>query len=449
VTRGALTVRALAGAVVGFAGSLAARSLLGHDAPFEPLIAIALGAAFTGIFGEWVTSVGGGLLWGVALALFAWLLLPSTREAPQVAFAGLVACVTCFGVPLGIATGLLKLRDAPPISIPRGLTSGALAGLLGGWAFSKWMEQVNFFPLIAGIVNSHSSMVGIALHYAIAVTIGVSFGLLFQREIRGLGSSLGWGAAYGTLWWFIGPLTLLPLLTHAPLDWSYDKGASIFGSLVGHIIYGLILGTFYAAIDRFWVRVFYESDPINREPEGPGLQTIHALQWGFAGGAAGALGAELVRATSAMMVLHEHPLVSAGGWLAGIFAGAAVGAAYGFLFAYEAPNVPASLAWGLVFGTVCWFAGPLTVVPIAHGLPFRWTTQASAAALPDLVGDLLYGLITAVVYLAFERRHYRRLAIDRRYAARLARRRRPAGTSAPAVWFFFVGCAVTLPLLFG
>ncbi|MCA1675086.1 MAG: NAD(P)/FAD-dependent oxidoreductase, partial [Actinobacteria bacterium] len=49
----------------------------------------------------------------------------------------------------------------------------------------------DFFPLIASLVNSDSPTVGMMIHYAIAVFIGASFGALFQRDVRGFGSSLG------------------------------------------------------------------------------------------------------------------------------------------------------------------------------------------------------------------------------------------------------------------
>ena len=110
----------------------------------------------------------------------------------------------------------------------------------------------------------------------IAVIIGATFGLLFQRNVRGYGSSLGWGLAYGIFWWFLGPLTLKPLLLrHAP-DWSLVRAQELFGSLVGHIVYGLIVGVIYAALDRLWVAFFIDSDPINRQPEGPGCGAARA-----------------------------------------------------------------------------------------------------------------------------------------------------------------------------
>jgi hypothetical protein len=64
-------------------------------------------------------------------------------------------------------------------NLARALFVGGGAGIVGGWAFGKWMEQVNFFPLIAGLVDSTSRMVGISLHFTFAVIIGATFGLLF------------------------------------------------------------------------------------------------------------------------------------------------------------------------------------------------------------------------------------------------------------------------------
>jgi hypothetical protein len=82
------------------------------------------------------------------------------------------------------------------------------------------------------------------------------------------------------MWWFLGPLTLLPLLGGQGIDWSYLNATNLFGALVGHILYGLIVGLVYAFLDRLWVRFFSESDPINREAEGPGVRAWNSLKWG-------------------------------------------------------------------------------------------------------------------------------------------------------------------------
>ena len=290
------------------------------------------------------------------------------------------------------------------------------------------------------------------LHFTIAVIIGASFGVLFQRDVRGFGSCLGWGLGYGIFWWFLGPLTLLPILQGSTPDWSYERGAALFGSLVGHIIYGLLLGLVYATLDRLWLGFFYHSDPINREVEGPGTRTLHSLGWGAAASLAGGLLFSLVMVATgflpqvANLVGGSSPAL---GFVVHMGISTLIGMSYGVLFGYEARDFGSSIAWGMLYGLAWWFVGYLTLLPILLGGPFVWTTEAAAAGLPSLVGHLIYGIATACVVLLLERRHADWLRLDPRIAAREARRQRPIGTPAPALWLFAVGLGVMLPVMLG
>jgi uncharacterized membrane protein YagU involved in acid resistance len=276
--------------------------------------------------------------------------------------------------------------------------------------------------------------------------------VLFQRDVRGLGSCLGWGLAYGIFWWFLGPLTLMPLLQGTSPNWSYEQGSDLFGSLVGHVIYGLLVGLVYAALDRLWVGFFYDTDPINREVEGPGTRTLHSLGWGAAASLAGGLLFSLVMVATgflpqvASLVGGSSPAL---GFVVHMGISALVGMSYGVLFGYEAPDFGSSVAWGLVYGLVWWFLGPLTLMPILLGGQFTWTTEAAAVALPSLIGHLIYGAATACTFLLLERRHADWLRLDPRIAAREERRQRPVGTPAPALWLFVLGLGVMLPIMLG
>jgi len=435
---------------------------------------VALGGLYGLIFALLVArravSPGAGLLWGLGYALLLWLAGPAglfpllDGGAPAMGMLGtarahfpdLAAYLLCFGLPLGVTLGIFGSLRRPPgqarFSLPRALVVGGAAGVVGGWAFGKWMAQVNFFPLIAGLVGSSSVMVGMTLHFTIAVIIGASFGVLFQRDVRGFGSCLGWGLGYGIFWWFLGPLTLLPILQGGTPDWSYERGAALFGSLVGHIIYGLLLGLVYATLDRLWLGFFYHSDPINREVEGPGTRTLHSLGWGAAASLAGGLLFSLVMVATgflpqvANLVGGSSPAL---GFVVHMGISTLIGMSYGVLFGYEAPDFGSSIAWGMLYGLAWWFVGYLTLLPILLGGPFVWTTEAAAAGLPSLVGHLIYGIATACVVLLLERRHVDWLRLDPRIAAREARRQRPIGTPAPALWLFAVGLGVMLPVMLG
>ncbi len=415
-------------------------------------------------------SPGAGLLWGLGYALLLWLAGPAglfplvdggasamgMLDTTRVHFPELVAYLLCFGLPLGVTLGILGGLRPPSgqarFSLPRALVVGGLAGIVGGWAFGKWMAQVDFFPLIASLVDSNSAMVGMTLHFGIAVVIGASFGMLFQRDVRGLGSCLGWGLAYGILWWFLGPLTLLPILRGSQPDWSYQQGAALFGSLVGHVIYGLLLGLVYAALYRLWVGFFYDSDPINREVEGPGTRTLHSVGWGAAASLAGGLLFSVVMVSTgvlpqiANLVGGSSPVL---GFVVHMGISTLIGMSYGVLFGYEASDLGSGIAWGMLYGLVWWFVGNLTLLPILLGRPFVWTTEAAAAGLPSLVGHLIYGAATACAFLLLQRRHADWLRLDPRIAAREARRQRPIGTPAPALWLFVLGLGVMLPVMLG
>jgi len=441
------------------------------------LASLVTGVALGGLYGllfallvaRRAVSPGAGLLWGLGYALLLWLVGPAglfpllegaramgMLDTARAHFPELVAYLLLFGLPLGLTLGILgglhPLPGQTRFSLPRALVVGGAAGIVGGWAFGKWMAQVNFFPLIAGLVNSDSLMVGMTLHFVIAVVLGATFGMLFQRDVRGLGSCLGWGLAYGIFWWFLGPLTLLPILQGNPPDWSYHQGSALFGSLVGHVIYGLLLGLVYAALDRLWVGFFYSSDPINREVEGPGTRTLRSLGWGAVASLVGGLLFSLVMvATGALtqianLVGGSSPVL---GFAVHMGISTLIGMSYGVLFAYEAPDFGSGIAWGLLYGLTWWFVGHLTLLPVLLGGPFVWTTEAAAAGLPSLIGHLIYGAATACAFLLLERRHTGWLRLDPRIAAREARRQRPVGTPAPALWIFVLGLGVMLPVMLG
>jgi uncharacterized membrane protein YagU involved in acid resistance len=427
------------------------------------------GLLFGLLAGRRASGPGAGLLWGLAFFLLLWLAGPATlfpiitRAADfcscgtaRAHFPELVAYLVCFGLPLGLAVALVGARPtgaaSPPFSLPRAIVGGGVAGVVGGWAFGQWMAAVNFYPLVAGLVRSDSPQVGMALHFLIAVIIGVSFGLLFQPDVRSLGSSMGWGLGYGVFWWFLGPLTLLPLLQGQPLDWSYEHGSDLFGSLVGHIVYGLLVGLVYAVTDRLWVGFFYEADPIHREAEGPGVRLLHSLAWGAGASLVGGVLFGLLLTYSGglpRVVRFAGGASPATVFLIHLLVSALIGMSYGVLFRREAPTWESSVGWGLLYGLLWWYLGPLTLLPIVLGERCTWTTADADAALPWLIGHLLFGAVTALVFFRLERRHMEWLALDPRLAVREARRSRPSGTAAPALVVFALVLGVLLPIVLG
>jgi hypothetical protein len=263
---------------------------------------------------------------------------------------------------------------------------------------------------------------------------------------------MGWGLGFTVFCWFAGPLTFFPLAERMPLNWSMDAAVQLFGPLVGYILYGLILGVVYATFDRAWVRLFIESDPLNREPDGPGFRLFRSLQWGALAGFAGGL-------VSSPFMFAAHvlsnvagvatQLSSVTGLLVHLLVSTLIGMSYGILFRDEASNLAMAGAWGWVFGLIWWYVGPLTLLPLILTGEIDWRITAASALLPSLLGHLIYGACTASLFYILERAHTRKQMFDSRMSARELRRLRPVGTPAPALWFFAMGMGVMLPLLLG
>jgi uncharacterized membrane protein YagU involved in acid resistance len=131
----------------------------------------------------------------------------------------------------------------------RALGYGALAGLVGGLVFTVVMVLVDALPVVARMVGAQGAISGLVVHLVIAQIIGVSYAVLFRHRSFDLASGIGWGVCYGFLWWVLGNLTLLPLLTGGSLAWNAAGIAAGFPSLVGHLGYGAALGMVYFRLE--------------------------------------------------------------------------------------------------------------------------------------------------------------------------------------------------------
>jgi hypothetical protein len=461
---------ALTGAIVGAVGGVLAGAALGTSIVQGSAVGALFGLTFGLFFARRATSPGAGLIWGLSFAFLAWVTIPAgvlalfsgagrsgtmLRDARD-NFPQLVAALLCLGLPVGVALGIRGSRfagaDQPEFRWGRAATAGGLSGTFSGLIFSRWMYAGNFFPLLSGFGDMNSRSAEVIFHFAVALLIGATFGLLFQRDIRSYGSSMGWGLGYAILWWFLGQLTILPLLAGARLDWSADRGNQLFGSLVGHIVYGVILGVVYASLDRLWVRLFIQSDPLNREREGPGFRVLRSLQWGFMAGFVGALvSSPVLLATNVFSKIAGlgtgiSPLL---GFLLYLLIGAMLGMSYGLLFRNESPSLGLGASWGWLFGMIWWYLGPMTLLPLMLTGECDWSAEAASMLLPSLLGHLVYGEVTALVFLLLESRYTRWLLLDPKATARELRRSRPLGTPAPALWLFALGLGVLLPILLG
>ena len=235
------------GLIAGLAGGLLGKAALGSWTARDVVVAALFGLLFGLFFSKRATTPGAGLIWGLGAAFLVWIAFPAGMRPPvssfgaagamlgdaQQHFPDLVAFIVCLGMPVGITLGirgaLTRKGNQAPFSWGRAIVVGGFAGLLGGMIFGQWMSAGDFFPLLAGLSRNYSHNVMVLVHFCIAMVIGATFGLLFQRDVRGFGSSMGWGLGFGIFAWFFGPMTRLPLIGRTALDWSADQGADLPG----------------------------------------------------------------------------------------------------------------------------------------------------------------------------------------------------------------------------
>ncbi len=133
----------------------------------------------------------------------------------------------------------------------RELKWGAYGGLAGGLIFGVMMGMMGMLPMIGSMVGQPTAAAGFAVHMANSVIIGVGFAIVLGRFVSGTSSGVGIGLAYGGVWWILGPLTLMPLLMGMGfgVNWNVAAAAAMLPSLVGHLMYGGVLGLVYT-----WLR---------------------------------------------------------------------------------------------------------------------------------------------------------------------------------------------------
>lgn len=427
----------------------------------------AFGLVFALVLQRRATSPGAGLIWGLGGGYMLWMILPALGVVVQTRvyltgamlgesrsrFPELVGCILCIGAPVGVCLGvlgMLRCRARAAFHWGRAVVAGGAAGIIAALIFSGWMYAGDFYPLISGYGTLGSHLGTIFFHFSVACLIGCTFGIFFQADVRNLGSAMGWGVAYAMFWWFLAQLTLFPIAAGLHVDWSLDRASELFGPLVGHILFGVVLGIVYSAVDVVWRRLFIDADPLNRTRQGPGVNLLLSLGWGAVAGFSGGLAALPLMMPAGMTGLQpglDSGLSMIAGSLLHLFVSTLVGASYGVLFRGETSNVVFGSLWGLLFGLICWYAGPLTLLPLLRTGACDWRPEAAAALYPSLVGHLLFGLVAANVFLAFERRYTRWLLADPRFAAFESRRTRPVATPAPALCALVISLGVLLPLL--
>ena len=272
--------------------------------------------------------------------------------------------------------------------ITKGVVPGAIGGLAGGAVFGAAMLDLGVLSSVASLVRVESQALGFTIHMAIAATVGVSLGLLMRHQGPAVGESILWGMVYGTLWWFIGSLTLHPLFLGEEMGWTAPMAQAALPSLLGHVLYGATA----ALVIALW-RVRPSVRPVRMTPE--------AL---VQGGVSGLTAAWII---GAVLAAQGHLALFAAGvagdsrvlvWLMTLLIGLLAGVGFSLLYPGSADGAGPGIVRGTMYGFLWWVAVPLSLLPAVEGGGLPWQADHLRETFPTLPGYILFGGLLALLH---------------------------------------------------
>lgn len=272
---------------------------------------------------------------------------------------------------------------------------GALSGLVGGIAFGAAMVELGVLPSVASLVRADSPLVGFIVHMSIAAVVGAGLGILLRGRWAA-GDVLFWGVAYAALFWFLGPITLQPLILGRLPAWDVAAAQAGFPSLVGHVIWGATAG-----IALVVIKARGSLAAATEEPDGEAIVTprggvvVRGLVAGFLGFGVVALlpaGGERMLSPWGTGVAG-----STGTWgPVGIALLSAV--LYAVLHPRSTSTAGAAVVRGAGFGFLVWVIGGLTLLPVLRGEGLNWSLTDARSTFSALPSTILYGAAMALGY---------------------------------------------------
>lgn len=130
--------------------------------------------------------------------------------------------------------------------------AGVVGGILGSVAFGAMMAAMAPEMLevtIPSMYGLEGGLAGWIVHVSHGAVLGVVFAALLAglgRPHLGVGLGAGAGVGYGVVVWAALAVVVMPVWLGMP---EMVPNVDV-GSLVGHVVYGLLLGVVYAGLTR-------------------------------------------------------------------------------------------------------------------------------------------------------------------------------------------------------
>ena len=272
------------------------------------------------------------------------------------------------------------------------LVPGSLAGLVGGLAFGAAMIELGVLPSVASLVRTDSPVIGFGVHMSIAAIVGIGLAILLRGRWSA-GDVLFWGVAYGAFFWFVGPITVMPLILGRLPAWDVAAAQAAYPSLIGHVIWGATAGIALVVIKA---RKVVADSSTGSDPAPPTVRLRGVVLRGLVAGLVGFGAIGLLPAGAERMLSPWGAADPAGiGPLAIALLGASL---YAVLHPGSTSTAGAAAVRGAGFGFILWVIGGLTLLPILRGEGLNWSISDARSTFPALPGTILFGAATALVY---------------------------------------------------
>jgi uncharacterized membrane protein YagU involved in acid resistance len=150
-----------------------------------------------------------------------------------------------------------------------------------------------------------------------------------------------------------------------------------------------------ADVSRSQAAGVVDTNPVRRVLAGAVSSLIGGLAFGIMMGTMGMLPmvASLVGSDNAVIGFIVHMVISA-----------IIGAGFGLVFGAKALDFGSGALWGAIYGVIWWILGPLLIMPSMMGMGPQFGMAFAPPNLMSLVGHLVYGVATGLVYPFIVRR---------------------------------------------
>lgn len=131
------------------------------------------------------------------------------------------------------------------------LTKATIAGLVGTAAMTVMMlmaplmgmPEMNIGRMLAGFMGIPVA-IGWAAHFMIGTVLAVIYAAVFAARLPG--SALMKGMLFGLIPWFMAQVVVNPMMGAGVFAVNTPAPAAmVMGSLIGHLVYGAVLGGVY------------------------------------------------------------------------------------------------------------------------------------------------------------------------------------------------------------